>query len=93
VQDLLLDHLVGARTTSHFEAECLGEADRFDLLVLIRSPTGALNCTYDSWEQGEHFIRGRPVGGGCVENPEYLFGSDNQAQAQAGRKAHKSRAR
>jgi Protein of unknown function (DUF3551) len=57
----------------------------------LRSPTGALNCTYDSWEQCEQFIRGRTVGGGCVENPQIIFGSDSEVRAQRGKKVQKSK--
>jgi uncharacterized protein DUF3551 len=35
----------------------------------LRSPTGALNCTYHSFKQCQQVRGGRSVGGGCVRNP------------------------
>jgi hypothetical protein len=35
----------------------------------LESPTGARNCTYDSFEQCQQIQGGRSVGGGCIANP------------------------
>jgi len=35
----------------------------------LQSPTGAINCTYDSLEQCEQILGGRSVSGTCVAKP------------------------
>jgi hypothetical protein len=35
----------------------------------LQSPTGALNCTYDSFDECQQIQGGRSVGGGCIANP------------------------
>ena len=35
----------------------------------LESPTGAMNCIYDSFEQCQQLRGGRTVGGGCIPNP------------------------
>src|SRR5215471_15230122 len=38
-------------------------------LFCLQSPTGAINCTYDSLEQCEQILGGRSVSGTCVAKP------------------------
>jgi len=35
----------------------------------LQSPTGSINCTYDSLEQCQQILGGRSVSGTCVVNP------------------------
>jgi hypothetical protein len=35
----------------------------------LESPTGAMNCLYDSFEQCQQIRGGRTLGGGCIPNP------------------------
>jgi hypothetical protein len=35
----------------------------------LQSPTGALNCSYDTLAQCQQVQGGRSVGGGCIANP------------------------
>jgi hypothetical protein len=41
----------------------------------LQSPTGAVNCLYDSFEQCEQIRGGRSVGGGCIPNPAARSGT------------------
>jgi len=38
-------------------------------LFCLQSPTGSINCTYDSLEQCQQILGGRSVSGTCVVNP------------------------
>jgi hypothetical protein len=35
----------------------------------LQSPTGSMNCTYDSLEQCQQILGGRSASGTCVANP------------------------
>jgi Protein of unknown function (DUF3551) len=37
----------------------------------LQSPTGSMNCTYDSLEQCQQILGGRSVSGTCVANPAW----------------------
>src|SRR5262245_52060279 len=37
----------------------------------LQSPTGFMNCTYDSLEQCQQILGGRSVSGTCVANPAW----------------------
>src|SRR5262245_62043834 len=38
----------------------------------LQSPTGSMNCTYDSLEQCQQILGGRSVSGACVANPAWI---------------------
>jgi hypothetical protein len=37
----------------------------------LQSPTGSMNCTYDSLEQCQQILGGRSVSGACTANPAW----------------------
>jgi hypothetical protein len=37
----------------------------------LQSPTGLMNCTYDSLEQCQQILGGRSVSGACIANPAW----------------------
>ena len=37
----------------------------------LQSPTGSMNCTYDSLEQCRQILGGRSVSGTCIANPAW----------------------
>ena len=38
----------------------------------LQSPTGSINCTYDSLEQCQQILGGRSVSGACIANPAWF---------------------
>jgi uncharacterized protein DUF3551 len=51
----------------------------------LRSPTGAVNCTYDSFRQCQQSRGGRSVGGGCVRNPALVATTGRGGTSRAAR--------
>src|SRR5262245_10481751 len=60
---LLSIAMAGAQQVTH--------AQREKQPFCLQSPTGFMNCTYDSLEQCQQIVGGRSVSGTCVANPAW----------------------